>query len=1056
MSLRAGTKLGPYEILSPLGAGGMGEVYRARDTRLGRDVAIKVMSEVKARNAEALERFEREARAASSLNHPNIVTIYDIGRADCEAGSIAYIAMELVEGLSLRQMVSGGPLDIDRLLEIATQTARALAVAHGKGIVHRDLKPENIMVSHAQSGQQELVKILDFGLAKLDPAFASNESSSMATTGGFVTQDGYVMGTIGYMSPEQARGRPTDFRSDQFSFGAILYEVATGRRAFDQGSGVDTLAAIIRDDPESIGHLNPRIPLPLQWTIKRCLAKNPDDRFASTVDLAAELSVVGENLAEPVAAAAEERPHNLPLQRTPLIGREKELAAVKQLLLRPDVRLVALTGPGGTGKTRLAVQLAEDLVKDFKGGIFFVSLALITDANLVASTVAEALGIRESGGKPILEALKEQLRQLQRAPMLLILDNFEQVSSAAPLLADLLEATPVAKILVTSRSLLHLYGEHEFSVPPLSLPDLDRLPDVATLAANPAVSLFLQRATALKPDFALNAENMHAVAEICARLDGLPLAIELAAARIKLLSPAAMLARLQSRLQWLTGGARDLPERQQTMRATLDWSYELLQPGEQKLFRRLAVFVSGCTLESVEAGCNPKNDLQADLLDAIASLVDKSLLQQSEQDDGEARFRMLETIREYAAGRLAESGEEAATRRAEAAYCIVLAEEGAVQLTGPRRQDWLNRFDLEHENFRSTLDWLIGKKNIEWGLRLAIALNYYWLGHGFPAEGRDFLWGFLKLQAAAGATEGGGQTSDRALALKKLRAIALSALSGMALEQGDIAFARSVLEEALAIYRELGDSSGVVMCLNHLSVTNRDYGDYTSARAQAEETIRICQEAGDMVSVAHATINLASMARTEGDLQGALALHQECFSIYRDLGDRTGMAWSLNHQGDVALEQGDLAKARELYEQALGIFRELEDKSGIARTLNDLGNLACNEGFYDRAQRLYPEALSLFSELGEMRDTTRVLEGIACATADQGNFERALRLAGAAAALRESFGTPLTVAAKAHLDKRLEAARAKLATGAAARAWMEGSRMTSQAAVEYALNGTRA
>jgi predicted ATPase len=1051
MSLRAGTKLGPYEILAPLGAGGMGEVYRAHDSRLGRDVAIKVLPATHSGDHTALDRFEREARAASALNHPNIVTIYDVGHAECEAGDISYIAMELVEGSSLRQALSSGPLEIELLVEVALQTAQALAAAHGKGIVHRDLKPENIMLGQSSGSSGSLVKVLDFGLAKLDSGIPASGTESADATSPLKTGSGMILGTTGYMSPEQASGRPVDFRSDLFSFGAILYELATGHRAFQGPTAVETLAAIIRNEPETISQLKPGIPLPLQWAIKRCLAKKPADRYASTLDLVSDLAIVRENLGAQAAEAAGVRVHNLPVQRTPLVGRNRELAGIKELLLRRDVRLVVLTGPGGTGKTRLAVQVAEDVAENFPGGVYFVPLALISDPNLVSVAIAQALGAREAGGKSAAEVLKERMHEESRLPMLLILDNFEQVMAVAPLVAELLEVSPNAKVLVTSRSLLRLYGEHEFGVPPLTVPDLGRLPGVETLAESPAIALFVQRAAALKPGFALTEDNMHAVAQICAHLDGLPLAIELAAARIKLLSPSAMLQRLQTRLQWLTGGARDLPERQKTLRATLDWSYELLQPAEQKLFRRMSVFVSGCTLEAAEAVSNAQNDLDADVLDAVASLVDKSLLVQVENGGNEERFRMLETVREYAWERLAEAGEEKLTRRAHAAYCLILAEEGATHLVSADRQVWLERFDLEQENFRAALEWLTRTRNVAWGLRLGTALHLYWKDHASAVEGRNCLWALLNLPVKLPNAEPPAQASARQVAAEKLRANALAALSSMALEQGDFPLARTVLEEALAIYRELDHLPGVVMALNHLAAVERNQNNYAPARSLVMETIRISQEAGDLVSVAHATSNLADLARAEGDYAAALSLHQECLSIYRRLGDRTGMAWSLDHQGDIALEQGDSAEARALYEQALAMFRELGEKAGIARALTDLGNLACNEGAYDKAQELYAETLSLVSELGETRDITRVLEGIACASVDAGNRERALRLAGAAAALRRDFGTPLPASAKAHLERSLEAARGGLTSGDAARAWMEGSRMTLQSAIEYAL-----
>jgi predicted ATPase/serine/threonine protein kinase/Tfp pilus assembly protein PilF len=1036
MPLPAGTRLGPYEVSGSIGAGGMGEVYRARDTRLGREVAIKVLAEAKARDPEALIRFEQEARSASALNHPNIITIYDVGQCPFGQDSISYIAMELVTGRSIRQIVSEGPLPLKQFLNIAVQLAEALAAAHGIGIVHRDLKPENIMLGGADGGEPGLVKILDFGLAKLETSGSAGEKSGATATLALETQPGTILGTAAYMSPQQASGQAVDFRADQFSLGAILYEMATGKRAFSRLTGVETMVAVLREEPESIGRLNPTIPLPLQWTIKRCLAKKPEDRFASTRDLARDLAIVRDRLSEPGPESPGARRHNLPTQRTPLVGREKALSAAKQLLLRRDVRLVTFTGPGGTGKTRLALQIAEELLEYFAGGVYFVPLASIADPGLVAPTIAQTLGVRETAGKTLIEDLKEHLQHSHHQATLLLLDNFEQVASAAPLVAGLLEASAAIKILATSRAVLHVYGEHEFPVPPLALPDLNLLPDVETLSRYPAVALFLQRATALKPDFGLTQENVRAVAEICARLDGLPLAIELAAARIKLLPPPAMLARLQSRLQLLTGGSRDLPERQQTLRAAVGWSYELLNDAEQKLFRRLSVFVSGCTLEAAEAVSNAPNDLEADPLDGIASLADKSLLQQSEPADGEARFGMLETIREFALDRLAASGEDTETRRAHAAYCLVLAEEGGSHLAGPERRAWLNRFDLEQDNFRAALEWLTRTSNAEWGLRLGSALWLYWQDHAHPAEGRDRLRTILNLPGAA------AQAKTRARALLVVMA---------STQQMDPFLSRLAGEQAMRIYQELGDKAGVATTSTHMAVAYRDQGNFEEARALFEETIRMWEEAGDPVSVAHTTSNLADVVRAQGDYETARSLHRECLSIFRRLGDRAGMAWSLNHQGDVAREQGDPAAAGSLYDQALAMFRELEDRTGIARSLTDLGILACQEGRYARAQRLYAEALALFCELGETKQTARVLEYMACAAAGQELWDRALRVAGAAASLRIRLGFPLTLSAKADLDRSLEPARVSLTTSAAATAWMEGSSMPPEKAIEFAL-----
>ena len=383
-------------------------------------------------------------------------------------------------------------------------------------------------------------------------------------------------------------------------------------------------------------------------------------------------------------------PKNVPVQRTGFVGRQKEVVGAKELLLRPDVSLVTITGPGGIGKTRLSVQVASDLAEHFSGGTHFVSLSPLNDPGFIASTIVQALGIRESGGQPPLQLLKEHLQHSLRGPTLLVLDNFEHLLQAVPGVAELLAVDSTLKILVTSRAPLHIYGEYEFPVPPLALPDPHSVVPLEILSQYAAVALFVQRAMAAKPDFELNSENAAAVTEICARLDGLPLAIELAAARIKVLSPSSMRTRLSSRLQLLTGGPRDMPQRQQTLRAAMDWSYDLLSLGEQKLFRRLSVFVGGCTLEGAEAVCDTKGDLDLDLLEGMASLVDKSLVLQIEQARDESRFVMLETIREYALEKLDASGEEVVDQASRAAYCLVLAEEEATEAIARKGRNGLN------------------------------------------------------------------------------------------------------------------------------------------------------------------------------------------------------------------------------------------------------------------------------------------------------------------------------------------------------------------------------
>ena len=750
-------------------------------------------------------------------------------------------------------------------------------------------------------------------------------------------------------------------------------------------------------------------------------------------ELAAILDPFSEKSAKPVGT----RPTNFPIQRTGFVGREKEIAAAKKLLLRQDVRLVTVTGPGGIGKTRLAVQVAGGLVERFPGGTHFVSLSSLSDPGLIASVIVQTLGIREAGGQSPLEILKEHLRDSLRAPMLLLLDSFEHLIQAAPTVAEILAAGHHLKIMVTSRAALHVYGEHEFPVPPLALPDLRSIPSVEVLTQYPAVALFVQRAVAVKPDFEINRENALAVSEICARLDGLPLAIELAAARVKVLSPSSMRTRLTSRLQLSTGGARDMPHRQQTLRATIDWSYDLLSLAEQKLFRRLSVFVGGCNLEGAEAVCDTKGDLDLDLLDGMASMVDKSLVQQVEPEKGESRFGMLQTIREYALEKLEASGEQASTRRSHAAYCLVLAEEAAAEQCGVEDAEWLERFAFEHDNFRAGLDWLTETGDAEWGLRLGAALFRFWEAREYLAEGRDRLGKLLKLAGAAAPT--------------KVRARALSAAGVLATGQRDHASGAALFGESLDIMRLLCDQQGVAASLNSLAVVARARGDISVARSLLEESLVLWKELGDQKAVAGCLSNLANIVKLQGDNTHARALYAQCLSIFRGLGDRTGVAWSMDYQGDVARDQGDTAAARTLYEQGLAIFRELDDRWGIAGTLADLGSLAREEGNYPGAQSMYRESIKLFRELDYKRGIARVLECFACAAAAQLQAERTLRLAGAAAALRQNIGAPLTPGEQTRLEASLQLARQALTETAGVMAWSEGGALPVEKAVEEVL-----
>ena len=1049
MPLTAGTRLGAYEITGVIGAGGMGEVYRARDTKLHRDVAIKVLPLWLMADPEQSARFDRTACLLATLNHPNIGAIYGVE----DSGGVRALVLELVEGSTLAELLSGAPhqapayaaiesasreaaaraaaapgaLPIEEALAIARQIAEALDAAHERGIVHRDVKPANVKIT-----ARGTVKLLDFGIATQE-ALPDAE-----TVPGLVefASSGQIVGTVGYMSPEQIRGESVDFRSDQFSLGVILFEMLTGRCPFARSSPGETLAAVLRDRPPAIEALNPKVPPPLQWLIDRCLAKQPDNRYASTRELAKDLAILRDGLAQPQAVTGLAGKSALPVSRTPLIGREAEAAAVGSLLLRDDVRLVTLTGTGGTGKTRLALQVAAEIDPAFRGGVYFVALASITDPALVAPTVLQALGTREIGTRDPTEVLREALGAAHDRTLLL-LDNFEQLLDATPLLTSLLESCARLKVLVTSRAVLRVYGEHEFKVPPLELPSRGARAPIDELTRCPSVALFLQRAAAVKSDFVLTPENTVAVTEICTRLDGLPLAIELAAARVRTLTPRAMLQRLESRFELLTGGARDLPARQQTLRATVEWSYGLLTEEEQKFFRRLAVFVNGCTLDAAEAVCNAAADLETGPLDAMESLVGKSLIQQTQTPDGETRFTMLETIRDYAAHQLASSPDETLARRAHAAYCLVLAEEGAAREEPAERARWLERCDPEHDNFRVALEWAIRTNEAEWGLRLGAALLPFWEAREHYSEGRDRLNALLELTAHAD--------------IRKARVRVLHAACALAHEQGDYTSSRVLLEEQLSLSRALGDVAGIVSALNAIAGHESFIGNLKSARSLFEECLRLSQEAGSELTVAQSLSNLAYILKEDGDPAGAKALAEQALAIFVSLKDFAGAAWLQNRLGDLEREQGHAEAARVWYERALATFEKLGDRTGLARTMIDLAGVAFDQGQDARAHATLAQALTLCRDMAHRRGIAHALEAFASFAARRGHAARALCLAGAADAVRHTIGAVVhSKSERAALARELDRARQRLGDGAVA-AEMQGWSITMEAAIQYAL-----
>jgi len=689
-------------------------------------------------------------------------------------------------------------------------------------------------------------------------------------------------------------------------------------------------------------------------------------------------------------------PHNLPPQLTGLVGRERDVAVVAALLRRDDGRLLTLTGPPGVGKTRLSIAAAERLLDLFADGAFFVALAPVTDPDQVASVIAGTLGLREEGGRSVGESLRGRLRARH---MLLVLDNFEHIAAAAVLVVDLLTACPRLTVLVTSRAPLHVRDEQTFAVSPLTLPDPTYPPPVDALTQYSAIELFLQRARACAPDFELTVANAPAVAAICRRLDGLPLAIELAASRIALLPPQALLARLERRLTLLIAGAHDLPQRQRTLRAAIAWSYDLLDADERALFARLGIFVGGCTFEAAEAVCGTAGDRQDTVLDGLASLMDKSLLRMEAAGHGEPRFGMLETIREYALERLAESGDEEESRRRHAGYYLTLAEAAEPELTGPVQGLWLERLEDEGNNLRAALRWTRESGEIETGLRLAGALWRFWYTRGYQREGRGWLEGLLAL-----AAQGPGGPSRAA------RAKAFNAAGVLAYYQGDCMRAIALHEESLALRRELADKQAIASSLH----------------------------------------NLASNVALCGDHERAVELYEESLALSRELGAKLAIAATLSNLGDIAREQGAYGRANALSEESLALMRELGDTWGIALLLTNLGRLAREQRDYGRAAGLYAESLALYQRLGDKSEVIACLQDVADLVYRQGQAEQAARLYGAVAAARDANGHALSPVDQARFERETDALRATLGADSFTGAWMEGRALPLERIVEQA------
>jgi predicted ATPase/transcriptional regulator with XRE-family HTH domain len=734
-----------------------------------------------------------------------------------------------------------------------------------------------------------------------------------------------------------------------------------------------------------------------------------------------------------------------PVPLTPLIGRERDVAAVCASLQKNELRLLTLTGAGGTGKTRLALQVATELQEAFADGVYFVSLAPVRDPALVLSTIVQALGLKSVRDQHDDELL---ITHLHEKAALLILDNFEQALPATKAIAELLTFTAYIKILITSRTLLRLSGEHEFVVPPLAVPDLNLGTDPASLAASPAVRLFVQRAQAARADFVLTPENAPSVAEICARLDGLPLAIELAAARCKVLSPQAILARLTGAmgggaLGLLSGGIQDLPARQQTIRQTIEWSYNLLSKREQTLFRRLGVFVGGCTLEAIEAICEtlsaetlPRLQPAAQLsaLDAATALMDQSVLRQVEGPDGEPRFFMSETLREYAFESLTVGNELELMRQQHAGYFLRFVEALEPKLRGSEQEACLKRLDADYNNIRAALTWSCAS-DLEMALRMAAVLWEFWLARGYLTEGRIWLTEILsRSDAVAGLSA-------------RVRAQALNGAGLLASVQGDQPAATVYLQESLRLFRELEDRMGEAWVLNHLGQTLNLSGQQAQAVPVFEASLQLFRTLGDNLHSAWVLINLGEASLQDGQTDRAGQLLSEASQLFSTLNHKRGTAAAIDRLARLALLRGDTGQAGALFSESLRLFGEIGDREGCGWAFQHLGRLADESGETHRAVEYFTESLRLFDKLNDRWGFAWSLLRLAKAVRALPRPERAEKLFGAAETMLADFHERMLVQERDFVMETLTEARAQ----ADAAVWVSGQSLSSEKALAWVL-----
>jgi non-specific serine/threonine protein kinase len=1021
------SKLGGYVVERELGRGGMGVVFLARDPRLDRPVAIKSLSEELGEHPERLARFEREARTLAAINHPNIASVYGLEE---HLGRLLLI-MEYVPGHHLGEHIRrSGRLEIEEAFAIGVQIASGLEAAHEIGVVHRDLKPPNVRVR-----PDGVVKVLDFGLAKPEKETGVVFSEDAATMSMAPTAEGRIMGTAGYMSPEQARGKAVDKRADIWAFGVVLFECLTGQRAFKGETPMDALVAILDREPD--WKLLPEaVPERIRELLARCLEKDAKKRLRdigdARIDLESHLAErarvdprrfmagsatvfnspggMGEGIRiggeGSVVSGTRSR---LPSLLTSFIGREVDLETIRGLL--KETRLLTMTGPGGCGKSRLATEFALRSEASFPDGVWSVDLSPIGDAALVGNEVGRVFELPDAEGKAMSERLAEALASRE---LLLVLDNCEHVQrGAAGLCALLLRTCPGLRVIATSREPLGVDGEWIYRVGALRTPSSGAgLDDAEELQGFESVRLFLDRARAVRPGFSMDSANAGHIAEICRQLDGVPLAIELAAARLKMMGAEEIASRLGDRFKLLRNKAG--APRQQTLLAAIEWSYEQLDATERAALRRLSVFKDGATLSAGEGvlaleGEPGFEEIEAwDVLDLLSQLVDKSMLTVVEPGGqgaaGETRYRVLESIRQYGLERLRESGEFRAVSRAHLAWFSGFAKRAESQLLGRDQKSWFDRLEQEQDNFRAALGFVFevapeDPAALELGRQIGAGVWWFWAYMGHLAEGRRLL---TRLDRA-------GAGGEATAAWARLRA----GIAWMAMMTGDLIHAVAYGRAGLEMARLSGDQRTIALLLDCLG--SACLGDLLATRAMDyfEESLQIRRELGDRVMTSMSICGLAGCHRLLGAHDKSRAMYQEAMDTLRGVGD--GLQSAFIHRG--------------------------------------LGRLELVSVRADKAFAHLHTAGEALLELGAMSELPGVIEGMACVAAVRGDASKAVRLFAASGSARQNLSCPSRPSEDEDNAPWRASAEAALDSAALEKARAEGAAMRLRRAVRYALEG---